>query len=71
MAVVRVKGGQVSFDTGGGECRLISASPAAGYEAKVSGNVQWIRVDLIKGEHGSSVFCTWNGHPPMTDVWEF
>lgn len=71
VKVVTVKGGQVSFATDNDECRLLSATPAAGYEAKVSGNVQWIRVDLIKGEHGSSVFCTWNGHPPMTDIWEF
>jgi len=71
VKVVNVKGGQVSFAIDGGECRLLSATPAAGYEARVSGNVGWIRVDLMKGEHGSSVFCTWHGHAPMTDVYEF
>jgi Predicted membrane protein len=71
VKVVHVKGGQVSFAIENGECRLLSATPAAGYEARVSGNVGWIRVDLMKGEHGSSVFCTWHGHAPMTDVYEF
>lgn len=71
VKVVTVKGGQVSFAIENNECRLLSASPAAGYEAKVSGNVGWIRVDLLKGEHGSTVFCTWHGHGPATDVWEF
>ncbi|MEV5408953.1 hypothetical protein AB0K60_08950 [Thermopolyspora sp. NPDC052614] len=71
VKVVTVKGGQVSFATDNNECRLLSATPAAGYEAKVSGNVGWIRVDLIQGEHGSSVFCTWHNQVPMTDTWEF
>ncbi len=71
VKVVTVKGGQVSFATDNNECRLLSATPAAGYEAKVSGNVGWIRVDLTQGEHGSSVFCTWHGHAPMTDTWEY
>lgn len=71
VKVVNVKGGQVSFAIENGECRLLSATPAAGYEARVSGNVGWIRVDLMKGDHGSSVFCTWHGHGPATDVWEF
>jgi hypothetical protein len=71
VKVVNVKGGQVSFAIENGECRLMSATPAAGYEARVSGNVGWIRVDLMKGEHGSSVFCTWHGHEPATDVWEY
>jgi hypothetical protein len=71
VKVITVKGGQVSFSTAGGECKLLWATPAAGYEAKVSGNVGWIRVDLTQGEHGSSVFCTWHGFAPTTDVYEF
>jgi hypothetical protein len=67
--VVNVKGGSVSFVIEGGACRLVTAAPNAGYEAKVAQNAGWIRVDLVQGAHGSSVFCI--GGENRTDLWEF
>ena len=66
---MNVKGGSVSFVIEGGGCRLVTAAPNAGYEAKVAQNAGWIRVDLVQGAHGSSVFCI--GGENRTDLWEF
>ncbi|GAA0847151.1 hypothetical protein ACFQVD_43880 [Streptosporangium amethystogenes subsp. fukuiense] len=69
LRVVNVKGGSVSFAIENGVCRLIAAAPNAGYEAKVASATGWIRVDLVKGEHGSAVFCI--GGESRTDLWEY
>ncbi|MEV6868685.1 hypothetical protein AB0M44_47900 [Streptosporangium subroseum] len=69
VRVVNVKGGSVSFVIEDGACRLITAAPNAGYTAQVSQNAGWIRVDLVQGAHGSSVFCI--GGENRTDLWEY
>ncbi|GAA2892970.1 hypothetical protein GCM10010517_57490 [Streptosporangium fragile] len=69
VRVVDVKGGSVSFVIENGVCRLIAAAPAAGYEAKVASATGWIRVDLVRGQHGSAVFCI--GGENRTDLWEY
>lgn len=69
LRVVNVKGGSVSFAIEEGVCRLIAAAPNAGYEAKVASATGWIRVDLVRGEHGSAVFCI--GGENRTDLWEY
>ncbi|WP_162795347.1 hypothetical protein [Nonomuraea lactucae] len=69
LRVVTVKGGEVVFTLGSGGCRLVSATPATGYTAKVARNVGWIRVDLVKGEHGSGVWCI--SGEQRTDTWEY
>ncbi|MDP9850219.1 hypothetical protein [Streptosporangium lutulentum] len=69
VRVVTAKGGSVSFVLENGTCRLVTAAPNAGYEAKVAQNTGWIRVDLVQGEHGSSVFCI--GGENRTDLWEY
>ncbi|MFI7699285.1 hypothetical protein [Nonomuraea sp. NPDC049480] len=69
LKVVTVKGGEVAFRIGAGGCRLVSATPVSGYTAKVARADGWIRVDLVKGEHGTGVFCI--GHEQRTDTWEY
>lgn len=67
--MVTVKGGEVAFRMGPEGCRLVSATPVSGYTAKVARADSWIRVDLVKGEHGTGVFCI--GHEQRTDTWEY
>ncbi|TMR94389.1 hypothetical protein [Nonomuraea basaltis] len=69
LKVVTVKGGEVAFRIGSDGCRLVSATPVSGYTAKVARAEGWIRVDLVKGEHGTGVFCI--GHEQRTDTWEY
>ncbi|WP_214320628.1 hypothetical protein [Nonomuraea sediminis] len=69
VKVIEVKGGEVAFRLDANGCRLVSASPRAGYTAKVSRNDGWIRVDLAKDGHGSGVWCI--GHERRTDTWEY
>ena len=69
LRVVSVKGGEVAFTLGPDGCRLVSATPKGGYTAKVARNTGWIRVDLVKGEHGSGVWCI--SGEQRTDTWEY
>lgn len=69
VKVVAVTGGQVAFAFDAKGCRLVSATPAAGYAAKVTNHPDWIRVDLAKGGHGTGVFCI--GAERRTDTWEY
>ncbi|MFI7130390.1 hypothetical protein ACIBQ1_32200 [Nonomuraea sp. NPDC050153] len=69
LKVVKVKGGEVAFTLGPEGCRLVSATPVSGYTAKVARATGWIRVDLVKGAHGTGVFCI--SHEQRTDTWEY
>ncbi|WP_431910258.1 hypothetical protein [Nonomuraea jabiensis] len=69
LKVVKVKGGEVAFTLGPEGCRLVSATPVSGYTAKVARATGWIRVDLVKGGHGTGVFCI--SHEQRTDTWEY
>ncbi|MEW2632074.1 hypothetical protein AB0903_10530 [Streptomyces sp. NPDC048389] len=60
-----VKGGRVVFDIGDESAELVSATPAAGWQMQVWKQPTWIRVTFTQDGHEVSVFCTWNGHPPM------
>lgn len=66
-----VKAGRVVYALGATSARLVSATPKAGYQAKVWRTSTWIRVDLTDGTHGSTVIAVWNGHPPLVQVNEF
>ncbi|MGK5629582.1 hypothetical protein [Streptomyces sp. URMC 123] len=63
-----VPGGRVVFDLGAASAGLVSATPDAGWRMQVWTQPQWIRVDFTLGERTSSVFCTWNGHPPQVET---
>ncbi|GAB7033354.1 hypothetical protein AB0G35_13845 [Streptomyces sp. NPDC021749] len=61
-------GGRVVFDLGGSSGELVSATPNPGWEMQVWKQQGWIRVDFTGGGGHTSVFCTWNGHPPMVQI---
>ncbi len=65
-----VAGGRVVFDLGERSASLVSATPDAGWEMQVWEQTEWIRVNFTSGARTTSVFCTWNGHPPKVQVVE-
>lgn len=60
-----VEGGRVVFDIGETSAELVSATPEAGWQMQVWTQPSWIRVTFTRDGREVSVFCTWNGHPPM------
>ncbi|MEV7010420.1 hypothetical protein [Streptosporangium sp. NPDC051022] len=67
--VVSTKSGSVTFSIESGVCRLVSATPNEGFEAKVSQAEGWIRVDLVQGQRGSAVYCI--GGENRTEAWDY
>ncbi|MFD0269227.1 hypothetical protein ACFVGY_22045 [Streptomyces sp. NPDC127106] len=65
-----VNGGRVVFDLGATSADLVSATPDAGWQMQVWKQPFWIRVTFTKGDKEMSVFCTWNGHPPLVETYE-
>ncbi|MER7463419.1 hypothetical protein [Streptomyces sp. NPDC097981] len=65
-----VTGGRVVFDIGTSSAELVSATPDAGWQMQVWKQPYWIRVTFTKAGREMSVFCTWNGHPPMVETYE-
>ncbi|MFE2287661.1 hypothetical protein ACFXDJ_26275 [Streptomyces sp. NPDC059443] len=65
-----VAGGRVVFDLGGTSGELVSATPAAGWTMQVWKQPSWIRVSFTRDGRDLSVFCTWNGHPPLIETYE-
>ncbi len=74
MKSYRTDGGRVVFELGTDAAKLVSATPEPGWSMQVWTNDAWIRVDFGdgRGEDGTtySVWCTWNGTPPMVQVVE-
>lgn len=60
-----VDGGRVAFDIGPASAELVSATPDAGWQMQVWTQPTWIRVTFTRDGREVSVFCVWNGHPPM------
>jgi hypothetical protein len=65
-----VKGGEVVLSMTQTRATLVSATPAAGYSVQVWQETGWLRVDFTSGNATSSVFATWNGHPPSVQTYE-
>ncbi|MEV5276172.1 hypothetical protein [Streptomyces sp. NPDC051994] len=63
-----VSGGRVVFDLGDSSAQLVSATPASGWQMQRWIQPEWIRVTFTRGTETVSVFCTWNGHPPMVEI---
>ncbi|MFE2870769.1 hypothetical protein [Embleya sp. NPDC059259] len=66
----QVLGGRASFEIGATSASLIAATPAPNWAAKVWNSAEWIRVDFTKDGHTSSIFVTWNDHPPVVSTHE-
>ncbi|AEW94234.1 MULTISPECIES: hypothetical protein [Streptomycetaceae] len=65
----QVTGGRVALDMGASSATLVSATPEPGWSMRVWKQPGWIRVDFTSGNRTSSVFCTWNGHPPTVQTY--
>ncbi|MER5974644.1 hypothetical protein ABT112_33910 [Streptomyces sp. NPDC002055] len=63
-----VAGGRVVFDLSPSSASLVSATPDAGWQMQVWKQSEWIRVNFTQGADTTSVFCTWNGHPPTVQT---
>ncbi|MFI6682488.1 hypothetical protein [Streptomyces sp. NPDC050485] len=63
-----VSGGRVVFDLGDTSAQLVSATPGSGWQMERWIQTEWIRVTFTRGSETVSVFCTWNGHPPMVEI---
>jgi hypothetical protein len=66
-----VQGGRVTLDLGESSATLVSATPESGWRMQVWKQDEWIRVDFTSADNTttSSVFCTWNGHPPVVQTY--
>ena len=63
------RGGRVVLELADGSAKLVSATPQPGWSMQVWTNAEWLRVDFSDGAGATvSVFCTWNGHPPIVEV---
>lgn len=67
-----VAGGRVALDLGPTSASLVSATPNPGWQMQVWTLDGWLRVTFTQTSGGgsSSVFCTWNGHPPTVEAFE-
>lgn len=65
-----VRGGRAVFDLGASSATLVSATPDEGWQMRVWRQSAWIRVDFVAGTKTTSVFVTWNGHPPQVQTVE-
>lgn len=65
-----VKGGEVVLSMTPTKATLVSATPANGYSVQLWQETGWMRVDFTSGNATSSVFATWNGHPPSVQTAE-
>ncbi|WP_349294365.1 hypothetical protein [Streptomyces sp. HU2014] len=66
----QVRGGRAVFDLGENAATLVSATPDEGWRMRVWKQTEWIRVDFVAGARTTSVFVTWNGHPPHVQTVE-
>lgn len=66
-------GGRVVLDLGTSSASLVSATPDSGWRMQLwTGQPGWLRVTFTSasGTSASSLFCTWNGHPPAVQAYE-
>ncbi|GAA1023474.1 hypothetical protein Aple_095590 [Acrocarpospora pleiomorpha] len=65
-----LRGGRATIAVREQDCRMVSATPADGYELKVWEESHWLRITFLQGTKESSAFCTWNALPPRLDTYE-
>jgi hypothetical protein len=66
------QGGRVVLGLGDSYATLVSATPADGWRMQVWTEDGWIRVTFTSssGTSASTVYCTWNGHPPQVQTYD-
>jgi hypothetical protein len=67
-----VSGGRVVLSLTASAASLVSATPDADWKMQVWNQTGWLRVTFTSADntHTSSVFCTWNGHPPAVQTFD-
>ncbi|MFC4036463.1 hypothetical protein ACFO3J_34245 [Streptomyces polygonati] len=67
-----VRGGRVVLDLTSTDASLVTATPAAGWKMQVWTQPGWLRVTFTSADSAasSSLFCTWNGHPPSVESYD-
>jgi hypothetical protein len=65
-----VTGGQVVLSLDATSATLVSATPADGYSVQVWQESGWLRVDFSNSAGTTSLFATWNGHPPSVQTYQ-
>lgn len=65
-----VRGGEVVLSLGPASATLVSATPANGFAVQEWQENGWLRVDFSAPSGTSSLFATWNGHPPAVQTFE-
>jgi hypothetical protein len=64
-------GGQIVLELRPTSVELVSAVPAAGYQAETWKTDYWIRIDFVKGERRSSLIASWYQQEPVIQQTEF
>jgi hypothetical protein len=64
-------GGQIVLELRPTSVELVSAVPAAGYQAETWKTDYWIRIDFVKGERRSSLIASWYQQAPVVQQTEF
>ena len=66
-----MRGGQVVLAVDPTEARLVSATPAAGYQTQTWNGPGFLRVDFVNGDQRSSLIASWAGTAPVVQIQEF
>nr|WP_157554029.1 hypothetical protein [Herbidospora sakaeratensis] len=70
MHTFTLRGGRATVAVGETDCRIVSATPAEGWELQTWTEPHWLRITFLKDGKESSAFCTWNALPPRLDTYE-
>lgn len=65
-----VRGGRIVLALGPSAATLVSATPNPGWKMQVWPEDGWLRVTFTTADAASTLFCTWNGHPPTVQSYE-
>jgi hypothetical protein len=67
-----IRGGRVVLTLTPTAASLVTASPNTGWRMQVWTQTGWLRVTFTSADDAasSSLFCTWNGHPPSVQTYE-
>jgi hypothetical protein len=64
----QLTGGRVVLEMTATSARLVSATPQDGWRVQAWQADGWLRVDFSRDATTSSLFATWNGHPPSVQT---
>ncbi|MEW2358252.1 hypothetical protein [Spirillospora sp. NPDC029432] len=65
------RGGRAALAVSERRVQLVSATPNAGYETRVTENDGWLRVDFLADRRTSSVIASFYNHRPTVEVYEY